>query len=200
MASKKMNEKGMTLPEVIVVAAIIGILAGLTAVSMDLIRKERLSSATSQLLADTQKARLDGMLSSSPTSTTIRGAGIRFESSSSYTIFTFNDCNANYNYDATGCSGNAPEEMNAVSRALSSSISLSVWIGPPPLPSVVVPVVPSNNVVIFDRSGYPRQNTWDCAEVVVVLQNPALSDMKCVHVGTNAIREGVWNGTTCQEK
>ncbi len=198
MHNKYLNIKGITLPEVVTVVAIIGILAGFATLSMDMVRKERLSSATSQLLADVQKARLDGMLSSSPTLTTIRGVGIRFESPSSYTIFTYNDCNDNFAYDSTGCTGDTPEEINVISKTVSSSISLNVGIGsqfPPPQPTT-----PSNAVLIFDKLGYPRQANWDSADVWVKLQYSALSDIKCIHIGTDAIREGVWNDTTCREK
>ena len=187
------NNKGVTLIELMVVVAIIAILVGMAALSMDFIRGERATSATRELLADLQKARVDA-LTTGPSTTAgntpqLRGFGVRFASTTSYTTFAFNDSNDNAAYSGTG------EEINAATRSVSSnlSIQLSVHTDYP--------------IIIFDRFGFPTSCKTDGTVLsdtdgtrIILVREITTNKTKCIRITTNTVREGAWNGTSCAEK
>lgn len=192
------NTSGFSLIELMVVVGIIGILVAIAALSTDFIRKERLTSATRELLADLQRARVDGM-TTGPTATTgvvpfMRGAGIRLESSSKYVFFFFNDCNENYTYEANGCSGQR-EEARVNATTLRGTLALKINN---------LATNPSDNVVIFDRFGSPRaaDGTQITSMNIIVASSATAGPRKCVMIALNKIREGMWDEatSTCKER
>ncbi|PIV20701.1 MAG: hypothetical protein COS40_11170 [Deltaproteobacteria bacterium CG03_land_8_20_14_0_80_45_14] len=178
------DKKGITLIEVVIVLAIIAILASLTAVGPGFIRNENISRVSRELLGDLQRARQDAMTrSEAPDS---RGFGIRFASNTSYVIFEFSDINTNFQYDGTG------EEANTNQRNLTSSIEYQIN-----------GANPNNNILVYDKLGIPRRDTWGMwtsITFVVRHQSDNSVQAKCVSVSTNRIREGLWDGSTCQEQ
>ena len=185
------NQKGFSLIELMVVVAIIGIMASLAYVGMEFIEKERVKSATRQLLADIQKARVDS-LTSTPASDAIQGHGIRF-SAGSYTIFTFDEdelSTKDFNYSGQ------TEESNPRDVSLSASLALS-WSDP-------------NDaiVLIYNRFGFPKRYKSDGSDSFTLSANAmdisitsTGSDLtKCIKVTENSIREGAASGTDCIEQ
>lgn len=179
----KETMRGLTLLELMFVIGIMGIIVGFVPLSADMVRRERVESATRVLYADLQKARLDAMTQGG------LGFGIRLESHNSYVIFRFNDCNNDYTYDANTCSDNGREETDVIKRELHSSVVLHKTN-----PSTDV----NNDVRIFDPFGSPRQANWGMGNITIYVNNVLDTGLiKCVSISTNRIREGVWNGSTC---
>ncbi|HUJ19488.1 MAG TPA: prepilin-type N-terminal cleavage/methylation domain-containing protein [Nitrospirota bacterium] len=186
------DERGFSLVEVVVVVAIIGILAAISMESMDLVRRERVSSASKRLLGDLQGVRMDAM-STGPSGTMdamqyIRGAGIRLVSSSQYVTFKFNDCNQDYIYSSTSCTGSTPEEYLSTTVTLPNNVQLFT--------------APTSTIVLFDHLGMAHKYDWTSlggSPIVFVVQWPSLASY-CINVSNNKIREGSWDGTTCNEK
>lgn len=182
------RESGVTLIELLVAMIIIGIMSSLAYLSMDYVRRERLSSATRELVADIQQARVDALISSS-TGTMGMGSGIRFVPSSSYILFAFNDANLSFAYDGTG------EEANPKTRTISSQLSLQIQN---------TPGDPNYTVLMYDRTGMPKRYKADgtsiAGDMVIVLSDGTTNNTKCISVTTNAIREGVLSGTTCVQQ
>ncbi len=171
--------QGFTLVEVVVVIVILSVLSGIASLVADLIRKERVASVTRMLYADMQKARLDAMTRDAA------GYGLRFESSGSYSVFTFNDCNNDFNYDSDTCDGNSREEANVITR-------------PVPDPVVLKKTNPftdfDNDILLFDRFGVPRRETWGLGMMTIIVKNGVDGEgIKCVSVSANRIREGIWS-------
>lgn len=180
---KTIGTRGITLLELLVIIVIMAIMAGFASMSTDLIRRERVSSATRELYADLQKARLDSMTQGG------KGFGIRQESENSYVIFKFEDCNEDYSYDANTCSGGTREETEIMKKSLGSSVVLHKTN-----PGNDV----NNDVRIFDRFGSPRWPSWGLGGITIVVGSvPDAGLTKCVTISTNRIREAVWNGSEC---
>ncbi len=186
--------------ELMVIIAIIGILAGMSALSMDYIRKERVLSKTKEVLADLQGARMDGMVTG-PTATTgsipfMRGGGIRFVNSNSYIIFKFNDCNQDYDYDVDGCSSSR-EEADSHTITMPTGIELKrVTGGALESPNNDL----TKDILIFDRFGQPRQASWAVGNRTLVVMHQTAGHKKCISISTSRIRQGNWNGTDCVEQ
>jgi len=196
-----MNRRGMTIVELMTVMSIVAILVVMGSLSMDMIRKERIKSTSRELFADLQRLRTDAMIQG-PTTTVPnpQGLGIRLESKSNYTLFKFNDTSGNYFYDGVA------EEAEQIPKALPSTVIMNVKVGP------AAPVDPINTVFAFDHFGFARYGTvgadWVVVEddaasansLLLILKDVTKSlPMRCIHVGSNRMREGVWNGVTCSE-
>lgn len=180
---KRIGIRGITLLELVVVIGIMAILAGLATFSTDMIRRERVASATRELYADLQKARLDAMTRDG------KGFGIRLESPNSYVMFKFEDCDEDYTYDKDTCTGAAREETRIIKRKLPSGIALSKTN---PYTSV------NNDVRIFDRFGSPRRENWSMGLITILVRHvPDAGLIKCVSVSMGRVREAVWNGSKC---
>lgn len=180
---KKDGMRGVTLLELLFVIGIMAVVLGFTSQGADLVRRERVASATRELYSDIQKARLDTMTKSS------EGIGIRFESRTSYVLFKFNDCNNDSSYDTDTCTNGTREETDIIKRELHSSLALHKTN-----PSTDV----NNDVRIFDRFGVPRRSGGGLGPITIYVKNeqgPGL--IKCVSISTNRIREGTWNGSEC---
>ncbi len=191
--TKKM--RGFTLMELMVVIAIIAILAVIASLSVDLIRKEQVSSKTKKLLADIQQARVDAMTVGSTTAIQqMRGAGIRLVSPTSFVVFKFNDCNQDYTYEIDGCAGPAREEAEAQAATMPSSIEIKRLNAG----SLVNPAdVTAADILIFDRLGMPRTYEWSMvSEFTIVVRHQSAGHAKCIMIDSNSIREGSWNGST----
>lgn len=175
------NEKGVTLIEVIIVLVIISILASLTAVGPGFIRNDNISRASRELYGDLHKVRQDALTRSS--SANSLGWGIRFATPTTYTIFELFKSDDNNNYY---------EEKNPP-RNLSSSIEYQIN-----------GVNPNNDVLIFDKLGIPRTDTgtlWP-NDITLVIRHKTDNQVqaKCINISTNRIREGLWDGSNCQEQ
>lgn len=176
------DKKGITLVEVVIVVAIIAILASLAAVGPGFVRNENISRVSREFLGDLQRARQDAMTRS--TGANSLGFGIRLASSTSYTIFEFNDINTNFQYDGAG------EEANTTTRNLTSSIVIQINNSP------------EYNVLIYDKLGIPArfkvtgERALGNMTLVIRHQSESARD-KCVTVSFNRIREGLWDGTNC---
>jgi len=198
------NNSGFTLVELMITIAVAAILLTMAALSMDFVRREQVTSTAKEVFADIQRVRSDAIsrgTTATPTAPVKRGVGIRFVSPTSFVVFSFNDifplplpslpplpisASGNYAYD------NASEEADVVTRVLSSG-QLSVLVGG-------ALIAPANNIVIFDRFGYPRQANWQLiGAMTIAINNPALGYTRCITINTNSIREGFWDNvaTAC---
>jgi prepilin-type N-terminal cleavage/methylation domain-containing protein len=174
---------GFTFLELMVVICIAGILSAFAYSGKDLIRREQVSSATRELLADIQIARMNAITQAG------KGYGIRFESATTYVLFQFNDCNNDYNYDANACDGGSREEANPIRKTISSSVVLSK--------SNTVKYL-DNNLVIFDTFGRPRQENWGMGMMTILIRHRQDAGIiRCISISMNRIRESIWNGSSC---
>lgn len=193
------KQRGFTIVELMVVISIIAILAVIAALSADFIRKEQVASATKELLADLQQTRVEAMTAGPSTAIPqMRGSGIKLTSSSAYALFKFNDCNEDYVYGADTCTGSKPEEAEARTVAMPSSIELLRFDGT----NLVTPTGVAADMRIFDRYGMPRAaDTWAAVgSTVLVLRHRSAGHTKCIAIETNKVREGAWNGTSCAQQ
>lgn len=180
---KRGNMRGMTLLELLFVAAIVAVLLGFTFQGIDLVRRERVASAARELHADIKKARVDAMTRNG------KGFGIRLASRNSYVLFMFDDCNNDGNYDTSTCTGGTREETDIIRRELPSSVALYKTN-----PSTDV----SNDVRIFDRFGSPRHATGGLGGITILVGDKHnIGPFWCISLSTNRIREGIWKGSKC---
>ncbi|OGW29546.1 MAG: hypothetical protein A2X56_12990 [Nitrospirae bacterium GWC2_57_13] len=171
------NVRGVTLIEMLVTLSILAILAGLAGPGMDLVRNEQVAGVAKELVADIQRQRLDAMTGNSG-----KGFGIRFEASGTYVRFRFDDCNDDYTYDADGCEGRE-EEGEAVKTVLPGTILLKKSDGSDF----------RNDVLIFDRRGTPRRNTWGFGNMTIIVNHASgMGVSKCIAVSMYRIRSGIW--------
>ncbi len=176
------GSRGFTLLEMIVVISIVGTLSGMAYLGKDFINRERVSSITRELIADIQRARMDAITQRG------LGVGIRFESSSSYVIFGFNDCNNDYDYDADTCSGSR-EETEIMRKEIPPSVVLRKTN---PFNSL------DNEVVIFDKFGHPRRGNWGMGFMTILVRSESDEQYaKCVSISMNRILYKTWNGSAC---
>ncbi len=194
----RQNQKGFSLIELLVIIGLMGILMTLASLSMDFVRKERLTSAAKQLVADIQKARVDAMVSSQ-SSNVMTGAGIRFNSGPSNTYFAFNFIDGDDNFAYSG-----PGEETGGARSYEIHSALSLEIAPP---GETEYSDPSYNILMYNRMGLPSRfksagSDASDGKIVLLLRENTLNITKCVRVDINRIREGFWdaNGTRCMEQ
>jgi prepilin-type N-terminal cleavage/methylation domain-containing protein len=191
------KDSGFTLIELMVIIAIIAILAVMATLSMDMIKRYAVSSATRQLLADVQNVRVNAMTVGPNTSIPqMRGGGIRFVNSRSYVTFKFNDCSQDFTYQIGGCGGSTREEAEAETRNVRSSLEILLSTGGSP----VTPANAVSDILIFDRMGILRLGTdWSPAgTTVVIMRHTGIGYARCVTIGTSSVSEGAWNGSSCQ--
>jgi len=175
--------RGLTLLELLFVLVIMTLLFGFVSQGADLVRRERVASATQELYSDIQKARVDAMTRVG------KGFGIRLASHGSYVIFKFNDCNSDSNYDINTCANGTREETDMVKRELHPSVMLCKMN-----PSIEV----NNDVRVFDRFGVPRRSSGGLGPITIYVKNDqSIGPIRCVTISTNRIREGTWNGSEC---
>ncbi len=188
------NESGITLIELLVVVGIIIALAGIAAIGVKYIQRERVSSSTRQLMADIQRARFNAMAqgpsATDPNLSQLRGYGIRFVAPQSYVYFAFNDANLDIQYSG------AAEEVYPQTTTLPADVTLST------------DNTNAYPVLVYNKFGLPQRYTTGGTQMTaapapgmsIVLTNAAAGYTKCVNVTMNTVREGVWNGTTCLEQ
>ncbi len=195
------NQNGFSLVELLIVISLIGIISSMATLGFEIVRRERLSNATKQVVADIQKARMDAVISKQST-TVMTGAGIRFNTAAStaYVLFNFSD-SAITDFAYSGTS----EEANPREQDINSSLSLQIW-----------PDDYSSNlysILIYDTMGFPRRFKPDGTAVpddsdptqkpvILLLTETNLNRTKCVVISLNGIREGNWYGatTTCSQQ
>jgi len=162
---------------------IVSLLVSLAAVGPAFVRTENVTKASRELLGDLQRIRQDAMTRRSAANGL--GFGIRLIDSKSYTIFEFNDADGDFKYDGAG------EEAIPTSRALNSSVVINID-----------GVAPDNKVLIYDKLGIPRSTDWALENLTLVVKHESAADVqqKCVVVSTNRVREGLWDGSSCDEQ
>lgn len=185
MQDHKQSEYGVTLIELIVVVGLIGIMTGIAIVGFSYVTRQRVSSATTELVADIQQKRLDA-LTANQAGATGMGFGIRFVPPTSYVLFTWNDNNADFSYSGVG------EEVSAETHMLSSDVSLQISNSPGD---------PAYSVLIYNKLGVPIRYKADgssiAGDMVLVISDETANNAKCISVCTNSIWEGIVSGATC---
>ena len=192
----KKSESGITFIELVITLSIVLILTALITVGSGFVGTDRIRSTSREVLADLQWIRQSAMTQGEDTSVPqLRGFGIRFESEHNYRLFRFNDSNMNFQYDGV------PEE---------ASLSKDGAISEKTIPQTVefrmksrsTLVRPRDEVLIFDHLGIPRQANFGVSQLSVVIQNQNAieNQKKCISISFNRIREGIWDGSNCQEQ
>lgn len=183
------NQRGITLIELIIVVAILGVLITTVALtSTSYLKRQSLSASSREVLSDLQKLRMEALTRGS--SGNNRGFGIRFASNTEYFTFEFNDANNNFVYNGTS------EELNARGKSLPTNVTIKRWDGS----SLVSPSSSDADVLLFDKRGLLRDNNLSAIlGNSFVLELPGVSPPRCVVLSPVRIREGVWNGTACDE-
>jgi prepilin-type N-terminal cleavage/methylation domain-containing protein len=189
--------KGVTLIELVVVLAIVTFLAALAAIGPGFISTEKVRNTSKELLADLQLIRHYAMMQGPDVAASdLRGYGIRFESKNRYRLFRFNDSNQNFFYDGAAEESPLTSGETAVrQRDIPAPLDLKVKSG-----EALADI--KNAIVIFDHLGMPRQANLGVQQMSIVIQHPDMGEVakQCITVSYNRIREGAWNGSTCQQQ
>jgi len=189
--------KGVTMIELVIVLALITILAALAAIGTGFTSTEKVRNASNELLADLQLMRQYAMMKGpDPAVSALRGYGVRFESKHRYSLFRFNDSNQNFLYD--GAAEESPMtsgELSVRQRDILMPLDLKVKRGGGLAD-------PDNDILIFDHLGMPRQANLGVQQMSIILQHTDMDEVpkQCVTVSFNRIREGEWNGSSCQQQ
>lgn len=183
------NQSGFTLIELMIVVAILGALITVVALtSTSYLKRQSLSASSREVLSDLQKVRMDALTRGS--SGNNRGFGIRFASNTEYFSFEFNDANNNFVYNG------ASEELSAKAKRLPNNVTIKRWNGS----SLVSPNSSDADVLLFDKRGLLRDNNLSAIlGNTFVLELSGVWPSRCVVLSPVRIREGVWNGTACDE-
>lgn len=177
---RRKKEGGFTLIELLLTITIIGVLTGLVALNMaGEIKKSRLKEATTQFYSDIKKCRVDAM--TKPANASTRGFGFNFINATTYQIFEFNDVTSPlYTYTA------ATETLNPVTITVPNGVQVRINSGT------------LTDPFLFDRRGWLRSATWSSAvSGTYIFDLAGVSPSRCVVLITSRIRQGVWDGTTC---
>jgi hypothetical protein len=170
-------------------------MAAMATVGMDFVRGERVASASRMLLADLQSARERSLTTAAPqTMPNMRGFGINFISSTSYSTFTFDDSipappppapQGNFLYD------DPAEAANVRTTDIPATVQLTIG-----------GAAPANRILIFDRFGAPRDGaTWAIGNMTILLTDPSVASYaRCITVSETRIREGNYAGGTCYQQ
>lgn len=180
---KNRGMKGVSMLELMIVICIAGGLSGFAYFGNDMIQREKVSSISRELLADIQTTRMNAITREG------KGFGIRFESSSTYVLFKFNDCNNDYNYDSNTCEGGSAEESNVIRKTIASPVMLNKSMQSREI---------DDDIIIFDKLGHPRQKNWGMGMMTILVKHG--SDprfVKCISISMNRVREALWNGSAC---
>jgi prepilin-type N-terminal cleavage/methylation domain-containing protein len=185
MQDYKQSEYGVTLIELIVVVSLIGIMTVIAITGFDYITRQRVSSATAELVADIQQKRVEALTANQSGSTSM-GSGIRFVPPTSYVLFTWNDNNTDFAYSGVS------EEASVATRTIPSNLSLQISASPGD---------PLYSVLIYNKMGVPIRYKADgssiAGDLVLVISDGTANNAKCITVGTNSIWGGILSGTTC---
>lgn len=175
------ENKGFSLVELLVLITILGILAALAVpFGADFTERHRVSSAARELYGNLQEVRLSAMTrTSDPLS---RGFGVRFLSPSAYVRFEFRDADEDFTHQA-----DEEIEINAVEIRLPRGVEVRVDGADP-----------TNNVLLYDKGGLARTGNWGAAARRSYVILGARGTSRCIAVSPVRLREGSWNGSSCQ--
>jgi prepilin-type N-terminal cleavage/methylation domain-containing protein len=174
------DRAGFSLIELLIGIAIFGIVVTLATMSWSSAKNADLTAVTRQLHSDLQAIRADAMTRS--TSTDSRGFGIRFTSPNAYELFEFNDTNASFTWDNVG------EEAGVVKKTFPSSITVTKSASD----------AVAGDIRIYDRHGLMHTGNWSSAVgVTYVLRGSGTTQARCISVDEIRIREGIWDGGSC---
>lgn len=170
------NNRGLSLIEVIVAVAVVGIVSTTAFLGNDFLTKHQIRSASREFYARLQALRQAAMTKG--TANTSIGHGLRFTSNSSYTIFEFLDVDNDYAYDGVA------EE--AGSSASDLPAGMTVKIKPA--------VDPTTRPLFYDKRGLSRDENWSAVSGrTYIFAHPKADTPTCVTVSTVRIREGLWD-------
>lgn len=177
------TNNGYSLVELLLVILIIGIASSLAIMGNDIVKKNKLTSASKGLYADLVKLRMDAMTRS--TVATTKGFGVNLTSSNAYYTFEFTDTDNDFSYDAG-------EEAGAISKSM------------PDVAVTVQNATGNADLLFFDKRGMARSSSataaqnWISGSRVFVITLPSIADRRCVEISDVRIREGTWNGISCK--
>jgi prepilin-type N-terminal cleavage/methylation domain-containing protein len=176
------RQDGVTLVELVVVIAIVGVLVSIASLGLNVWHKSRLGAATAELLADMQTVRMNALTESSNLAT--RGFGLRFMTDDSYKIFEFVDSGAtDFNYEGVS------EEVGGYEKTLGAGLTVTLGASGDP--------TGTTKAVLYDKRGLGRSFNWSTVSGnTYVLRHPNVDRARCITFSAVRIREGVWNDST----